>query len=354
MHQIKSNNKFRYDIEGIRSISIIAVIVYHFGYLPQGYFGVDALFVLTGYFTSKSIIKRIKNNSFSLKKFYLNKIKRLLPSVLVLSLIVLLIGYFVMLPDDYDSLAQSVVATNIFSNNILAYITTGNYWDVVNDYKPLMHTWALGIEQQFYIIFPFLIWLMYSKIIKARKYLKPSLIFLTLLSLVLFILPNFETASKFYLLPFRFYQMSFGSLLAVYYGNKKVNNSITPFLLGLMLIILIFDLSFINNIFIHLLMTLIIGTLIITDNQQNKFLNNKLTKNIGKLSYSLFLWHQPVLAFYRYMITDNFGIIDIFINIILIVLISFLAYKFIEQPFLKYKSLNTKKFSQVLSLVILL
>lgn len=343
MNTTAVNKGFRYDIEGIRAISIIAVIIYHFGYLPNGYYGVDALFVITGYFTSKSIMRSINNEEFSLKSFYINKIKRLLPSVLVLSIIVLIIGYFVMLPDDYDSLAQSVVATNIFSNNILAYITTGDYWDVVNDYKPLMHTWALGIEQQFYIIFPFIIWMLHAKMTKFKNLVKPIVLFLTILSLILFVLPNFDIDAKFYLLPFRFYQMSFGSLLAMYIGNTKNKSFLTPFLLVIMLAILIFDFSFIGTIWIHLLMTVTVGSLIVLKNDTNRLLNNQLTKNIGKMSYSLFLWHQPILAFYRYMITDDFGFSDIIIISTLIFLISYAAYRFIEQPFLRLRSFNTTK-----------
>lgn len=338
MNQAISLKSFRKDIEGIRTIAILAVIIYHFGFLPSGYFGVDILFVLTGYFTAKSIMKDISTNNFSLKQYYFNKIKRLTPSVLLVSIVVMIFGYFVMLPDDYDSLAQSVVATNLFSNNILAYITTGNYWDVANDYKPLMHTWALGIEEKFYFIYPLLFWIFGKK--KHNNTLKIVLFFLTAISMILFILPIFDTATKFYLLPFRFFEMSIGGIVALIFNNNVLKHSFTPLLLIGLLSFLIFDLSFISNTLKHLIVVMIVVILIISNNINNRLLSNKITEGIGKLSFSLFLWHQPILAFYRYVITDNLTIIDVIILSILILVISYLSYILVEHP------IKNKKFSK--------
>jgi peptidoglycan/LPS O-acetylase OafA/YrhL len=126
------NDGYRHDIDGLRTIAVLSVIIFHFGYLPYGYLGVDIFFVISGYLITKIIDTETRSNKFSIKQFYLRRIRRILPLVLVITIIAIAIGFFVMLPDDFENLVQSIVATNLFSNNILQFITTGNYWDVVN------------------------------------------------------------------------------------------------------------------------------------------------------------------------------------------------------------------------------
>ena len=143
-------------------------------------------FVISGYLITGIIYKKLLNNEFSIKDFYVRRTKRIIPLVSFICLISLILGVIVMLPDDLENLAQSIVATNFFNNNTLQVLTTKNYWDVVNEFKPLMHTWSLAIEEQYYLLYPFL----FILIGKFRlKLILPTITALTLISVALFFSP---------------------------------------------------------------------------------------------------------------------------------------------------------------------
>ena len=130
-------------LDAIKGIAIIAVALYHFGggILPYGYLGVDVFLVVGGYLLIRSLSKQIGNSEFHYWSFLFRKIVRLWPLVLLAVIASVAVGYFLSLPDDYENLAESAIASSAFANNVLQCITTKNYWDVVNQYKPLMHLW---------------------------------------------------------------------------------------------------------------------------------------------------------------------------------------------------------------------
>lgn len=147
----------RNDLDLVKGIAIIAVVLYHMGILKSGYLGVDVFLVLGGFFIIPSIVEKVSRNQFQYFKFLIERIIRLLPAVLIASVLCLIIGFIFYLPDDYENMAESVFASLFFSNNILSAITTGNYWNTANDFKPFMHTWYLGILMEFYVIAPLLV-----------------------------------------------------------------------------------------------------------------------------------------------------------------------------------------------------
>ena len=144
---------------------------------------------------------------------------KIIPLLLSITTFALIIGLFLMLPDDLENLAQSVVASNFSINNILMLITSADYWATQNEYKPLVHTWSLGVEEQYYLIYPFLLLLM-SKI--RIKWISHFLIILSLISIISFFYFG-NTASRFYLLHFRFFELSIGGLFAVICFRNKSN-----------------------------------------------------------------------------------------------------------------------------------
>lgn len=341
MNLIESR-KYRKDIDGIRALAVLSVIFYHFGLLPNGYLGVDIFFVISGYLITGIIYRDISENRFSIINFYLRRTRRIIPLVSFICLTALVIGIFTMLPDDLENLAQSIIATNIFSNNILQTITTKNYWDVVNEFKPLMHTWSLGIEEQYYLFYPFL-FLFIGK--KKMNWILPILLIFTLISLGLFFSP-FKDFYKFYMLPFRFYELSIGGIAAILLKDKIIKNNLSPFLILLILIILCFNFSFIQNSILIFLTILFTCGLLITANEKNKLstliLENKVIVFIGKISFSLYMWHQVLLAYGRYFVWKEMSLINLSIVFILTILFSIITFIFIEQPFRDKKRVNNK------------
>ncbi len=340
MLNLTESRKYRKDIDGIRAIAVISVIFFHFGCLPNGYLGVDIFFVISGYLITGIIYRDISENRFSILNFYLRRTRRIIPLVSFICLTALIIGVFTMLPDDLENLAQSIIATNIFSNNILQSITTKNYWDVVNEFKPLMHTWSLGIEEQYYLFYPFL-FLFIGK--KKINWIVPILLIFTLTSLGLFFSP-FKDFYKFYMLPFRFYELSIGGIAAILLKDRIIKNNLSPFLILLIIIILCSNFGFIpHSILIFLTIVFTCG-LLITANEKNKLssliLENKVIVFIGKISFSLYMWHQVLLAYGRYFVWDELNAMNLSIVFILTILFSVITYIFIEQPFRDKKRIN--------------
>lgn len=156
-------------IDVLKAVSIVAVVLYHVGICHMGYLGVDVFFVIAGYLTTKQVYTKIVNNRFKYTKFVLYKTIRLLPLVVVLNISCLVIGFFWMLPNDYEAVSKSVIASNFMSENILSYRNIGNYWDVWNEYKPQMHLWYLGVLFKFYLIYPIFVKFFNIVQIKTKK-----------------------------------------------------------------------------------------------------------------------------------------------------------------------------------------
>lgn len=199
-------------LDTLKAFSIIVVVLYHAGMMTYGYLGVDVFLVIAGYLTTKSLYGRIDETNqvwMGYLTFEISRLIRLLPVLLVAGVVCMMAGYFVMLPDDYENLSESVVASNLFANNILAAITTKNYWDVVNEYKPLMHTWYVGVLMQFYIVYPILFYL--AKLDKGnlKGTLLPMICTLGVVSLLLYF-GTTQAAERFYYLPSRFFEFAIG------------------------------------------------------------------------------------------------------------------------------------------------
>lgn len=322
------SGEYRKDIDGLRAIAVIAVILFHFGYLPMGYLGVDVFFVISGFLITGIISRELAESTFSIRQFYLRRVRRIIPLVLFINLVCLTIGLMVMLPDDLENLAESVVATNLFSNNILQAITTKNYWDVVNEYKPLLHTWSLGVEEQFYLFYPFLLLLF-------RKWIRTAIIVLTAVSLLLFFLP-FPPHHTFYFIQFRFFELSAGGIAALFLRPAAAPGKYRGVLIALLLLVLsgLMPLPEKAALCTTVLVTL---SLLVAGNNSSKaskfLLQNPSMVFVGKISFSLYMWHQPILAFTRYLVTSHLTPAISVAIISVIVVLSVITYFAIEQPF---------------------
>ena len=223
---------YRHDLDLLKGIAILAVVLYHMGITRSGYLGVDAFLVINGFFIVPRVVEQVGTCDFRYFAFLEKRVIRLLPLLLLVSAIVMAVGYWGMYPNDYENLSESVVATSLFSNNILSSITLKNYWNTLNDYKALMHTWYVGVLFEFYVVFP-LIPIVVKNI--ARKwghdYIKTvvyAIAGFSAVSLVMYLTPAISIGDRFYLLPCRIFEMAVGGLAGLYVARdgKMIDNDI--------------------------------------------------------------------------------------------------------------------------------
>lgn len=353
---------YRLDLDALKGLCIIAVILFHAGLLRSGFLGVDAFFVINGYLIIPSIFKHIEDNSFSYVEFLKKRVIRLYPLVLVVCALSLVLGAFFMLPFEYERLARSVITSSLLSENLRSALTFGNYWEILNDYSPLFHLWYVGILFEFYVIFPIII-LFLSLVAKKsnkeeRKIFVIALVSLSALSLIAYFFLPVQSQYKFYLLPFRLFEILAGGIVAVFAKQvsavaKKMFPKISFLLLILILFLSVFTLyrdgvghqvmpiaaygigitkeGLPVSPTLLLVLTVIFTSIVIHKELNLAVLKSRLLVYLGKRSYSLFIWHQFVLAFYRNVISDEVSIKSVLICLILTVVVSEISYRIVEK-----------------------
>ena len=352
---------YRPEIDGLRAIAVIAVILYHtqltiFGHQPfkGGFIGVDIFFVISGYLITSIILKElITTGFFSFKHFYERRIRRLLPALLFVMLASLPFAWMYLMPSSFVDFSKSIIYSLGFSSNFYFHYSGQEYGAVSGFLKPFLHTWSLSVEEQYYILFPIVLLFTFKYF---RKYLIHTLIVGFIISLGLADWGSRNHPSfTFYVLPTRGWELLAGSILAyleITKGHRSKNknlNSILPSI-GFILIghsILFFDDKMLHPSFYTL--SPIIGVfLIIWFSNKNeiitKVLSSKLFVGIGLISYSLYLWHYPIFAFDR---INQFSEGDVFNKIIIgfiTLALSIISYYFIEKPFRNRKH----KFKKIL------
>ena len=339
---------YRPEIDSLsKAISVVAVIIYHakiyfFGHLffPGGYYGVDIFFVISGYLITSKIFYDLKNKSFSFNSFYIKRARRILPALFFTILISFFLSWFALMPTQFLDFAKSSLFAVSFISNYFFYISGLEYGAVSGLLKPILHTWSLGIEEQFYIIFPLFFFIIYKYL---KKFLLTILFSIFVLSFILAIrLSDIVPTLNFFLLPSRIWELLLGSLIFfIKSKNKlKVSKNVSNSFTFIALITIFFSFTFIYDSHptpnLKTLLPLLATSLIIFFYKQEGFLNrffvNKFAVGIGLISYSLYLLHYPIFAFVR-SLTLASGIFEFFIVAIIIFIFSILSYFFIEKPF---------------------
>ena len=355
MTLVASKDKYRHDIDGLRAIAVLAVILFHFGLLPAGYLGVDVFFVISGFLISGIVLNQINTGRFTIVGFYLRRTRRIIPLSLFVSLVALLVGLICMLPNDLKTLSQSVVATNLFGNNLLQLVTTGNYWDVVNEFKPLMHTWSLGVEEQYYLFYPFLLLLVAKR---RPTFLLPVVGFVALASLLLYLLPCFKQSQKFYLIFFRFWELAVGGVVAIALKNDLIKHKLSGMVILALTLLLCVDFHLfpesVRLIVVVILTAAVLATSITSDKLSTWLLGNKLMVAIGKISFSLYMWHQLLLAYARYFWVQELNGGHLLVVFLLTFAFSVATYWLIEQPFRDKSRIGVKTLLWTTGLVFVL
>jgi peptidoglycan/LPS O-acetylase OafA/YrhL len=346
--------KYRSEIDGLRALAVVPVVLFHAGVhaLSGGFVGVDIFFVISGYLITSIILTELEQGKFSVLNFYERRARRILPALYGVMAVSSVLGYLWMMPDEFKNYGQSLLATTLFSNNILLSVTSG-YWDLNSEFKPLLHTWSLGVEEQYYILFP--IFLMVG-----WKYFRKSIVASCLLiALASLLLANWGVDTRpeiaFYVLPTRAWEILLGALVAFYLKDRPdaaTDESTTKNQLlsgcGLIMIvgaIVLFDKNYPAPGFYMLVPTLGAALIIVyarAGTLAHRLLADKLVVGLGLISYSFYLWHQPLLAFSRIYLKSQ-PTLALSLGLVLMALVlSYLTWRFVEQPFRNRKAVSRR------------
>jgi len=341
---------YRPDLDGLRAVAVLPVLLYHFG-LPGvsgGFVGVDVFFVLSGFFITSILVKDLEADRFSILRFYVRRARRILPALFVLLAAVTIAGWFTLLPQDYADYAASLLATLGFGSNVYFWLYSG-YFDTAADLKPLLHTWSLAVEEQFYIFFPPALWLGHRL---GRKWLIGGMIGIALISLTLSVwAADHRPAPGFYLAPTRVWELLLGCLLAQRFPTVRSRAAVETASVGGIILIL-GSVALINAnspfpgwlaLFPCLGTGLVIWASLCGGGFGNRLLSWPPLVFIGQISYSLYLWHWPISAYLRYLTGRDPTILEAAGMFAAAVLLATLSWRFVEQPFRSRKSRITGK-----------
>lgn len=379
-----SHPKYRPDIDGLRAVSVLAVVAFHAfpSWVKGGFIGVDVFFVISGYLISTIIFENLDKGTFSFSEFYSRRIRRIFPALLLVLIACFAFGWFVLLADEYKQLGKHIAAGAGFISNFILWNEAG-YFDNSAETKPLLHLWSLGIEEQFYIVWPLLLWFAWK-----RKF---NLLTITIVATIATFILNLkgvkqDMVATFYSPQTRFWELLSGSLLAWFTLFKKdaftgIKSKIDVWLssilyiekqdgdgktlvnvlsfLGLFLLLYGFwkinkELSFPGN---WALMPVLGAVLIITAGAKawvNRIiLSNKIAVWFGLISFPLYLWHWPILSFARIVEGDipshNIRIAVVILSIML----AWLTYKLVERP-IRFGGHSRRKLSVLIVLMVLI
>ena len=348
--------KYRREIDGLRAVAVIPVILFHAGFetFSGGFVGVDIFFVISGYLITTIILSDIERGAFSLVNFYERRTRRILPALFLVMFVCLPFAWFWLLPSEMQSFSQSLIAVSTFSSNIFFW-KTSDYWGIASEFIPLLHTWSLAVEEQYYLIFPLFLMIMWRF---GKRWILGSFLTIAAASLLLaeWGATHHPTAT-FYFLFTRGWELAIGASIAFYFLYKKkslaklmshppADEALTA--VGLMMIgysVVAFDE---NTPFpgIYALVPTVGTGLIIVFSSSKTLLGRLLGVGplvaIGLISYSAYLWHQPLFAFARYRSLTNPGASLFLVLSALSIAMAYLSWRYVEKPF-RTKGLLSRK-----------
>jgi len=330
-------------VDGLRAVAVVPVILFHagFSYFQGGFVGVDVFFVISGYLITSIIYREVQSGTFSLIHFYERRIRRILPALFVVSLACIPFAWLWMFPEEFKDFAQSLIAINFFASNILFWTETG-YFNPASELKPLLHTWSLAVEEQFYVLFPLLL-LLFRRLRTDTLFLLITLAVFLSLGLAEFA-SRVEPAANFYLLPFRAWELGVGALLSISNGHWQKIGPRTAAIFSFVGLSMIFAavFAFDESVPFPGLWALlpVLGTALVIacarpGNLVGRLLSLGPMVGIGLISYSAYLWHQPLFAFARIRDLGGVSVLDYLVLSLASLGLAYLTWRFVEQPFRK-------------------
>ena len=330
--------KYRAEIDGLRALAVVPVILFHAGFelFSGGFVGVDVFFVISGYLITTILIEDIESQRFSLVNFYERRARRILPALFFVILVCIPFAWMWMLPYQMKDFSQSLVAVSLFASNILFWQESG-YFAAAAEEKPLLHTWSLAVEEQYYVLFPIFL-------ILAWRFGKNRVFWMiVVMASISLLLSEWGWRNKasvnFYLAPFRAWELFAGSIAAFIVQKQGVQKNNTLALLGLAAIV--FSLFFYDETtpfpsVYALVPVLGVVLLVLYANKDTfaaKLLSYKGLVGIGLISYSAYLWHQPLFAFARIRSLEHPSLILMSALSAISILLAYFSWRYIEKPF---------------------
>lgn len=349
--------KYRAEIDGLRAIAVLPVIFFHAGFkaFEGGFVGVDVFFVISGYLITTIILSDLNQGRFSIVNFYERRARRILPVLFFVMLCCLPVAWFCLLPNHLIDFCQSLMAVSTFSSNILFWSESG-YFATAAELKPLLHTWSLSVEEQYYVLFPLFLMGLWKL---RKKWIFASLIVAAVISFVLAQWGAYHAPkATFFLLPTRGWELAIGALIAFYFLYKKNQAELFKSriyikealgLLGIILIIYsVFAFSKSTPFPSVYALVPTVGTALIvifstSETLAGRLLSSKLMVGVGLVSYSAYLWHQPLFAFARHKSLAEPSPLQLTVLSILSIILAFFSWRFVEVPFRNKNAIGRKK-----------
>lgn len=346
---------YRPDIDGLRAIAVLAVLAFHldFSSVSGGFVGVDVFFVISGFLIASIIGQELEAGKFSIWRFYERRMRRIFPALFAMTIVATGVGCWLLLPVDLTNFAQSVAAAAVFASNLL-FIAEAGYFDADAKLKPLLHTWSLAVEEQFYLVFPLLLWAVWTTK-KLRNWLLAAMGIVSFLAALIgeYAFP----ATNFFLSPTRFWELMIGAILALtampvakpwmataigWIGGgmiawaAMVYTPQTPFpglaaippCLGAAALIYAGRSSAAGQAY---------------NVSLTRLLSQPLFVGIGLISYSLYLWHWPIIVYFKYVTVRPLELMDQVTLAVLALLLAVASWHWIEQPFRRRRLLKTQR-----------
>jgi peptidoglycan/LPS O-acetylase OafA/YrhL len=338
----KAPANYRPDVDGLRSLAVTGVVLFHAGLLalPGGYVGVDVFFVISGYLITRQVVMGVETSTFSFSEFYLRRVRRLLPAALVTVAATLAFALIVLSPVRVAEIAKSAAAAAASVSNFFFWQESG-YWDAASGAQPLLHTWSLSVEEQFYLLWPLVIFLLLRR---AKKAVLPILLAVIVVSVVVTTwMTTSDPDAAFYLTPFRTYEFAIGAVcvwLERMTRSRRIGGTVprtAAWVAGIGLIVfamLTFDENAVSfPSWIALVPAVGTALVILADRPRrlDAVLNNPFMLYVGLRSYSIYLIHWPVLVFAGELFGD-LTLLSATVCVALTMVLAELQYRFVERP----------------------
>lgn len=331
-------SQYRLEIEGLRAIAVLSVITFHVGLaLPGGYVGVDVFFVISGFLITRNILKDQESGVFSFKRFYTRRFYRLFPALCAVLLLTLAAGSALLAPDDMARLGRTALLSVLSLSNLQFWRETG-YFDQAATLNPLLHSWSLSVEEQFYLVWPVML-VVASKVNRQRGAMALVIAIGVVSSISAELLRPFSPDAVFYLMPFRMYELCAGAVLALI-RRRSLNpwQAEIGTALGVLAITysaVYFDASTLRSPFLLFLPCIGTALVILSGNAKytGKLLSNRAVNAVGTISYSLYLVHWPIIVFHRYFVGTAIPDRDQWLLLLLCFVVAALLYWAVELPF---------------------